>query len=111
MTSKFKLMSVCRSSRHFQQQIGHFTGCTGCFREWVSTKIREKAVTPWLNCAEEDCTAAIHPDDIASCGISTLLLLQFVEAFTTKHLARNDGFIPCSVCFHINCITNTGTKC
>lgn len=76
---------------------GHAQLCSDCFHQYVSLKVNEQAVVPWLCCPSPGCRHPLTPTDlIARAKLSTHQLAHLAAIYLRKRLVRaGDVFVSC----------------
>ncbi|CAF3439057.1 unnamed protein product [Rotaria sp. Silwood1] len=78
---------------------GHRVVCTSDFNRYLSVRIRDGDILPWIPCPAETCFVPCHVDNITQDGNLTYSdLLSFITTFMLKKLSRNENFITCIKC-------------
>lgn len=78
------VMSLCR----------HASTCYSCLGQYLSLKIKEEDVMPWVTCPEETCRVHIHCDDLLK-YLQTKEAAAFLLAHMSKILSQSGMFTKC----------------
>ena len=73
----------------------HAMCCRRCMRSYLSTKVRDEDVTPWIACPAPGCVEPLHPRHLVDL-LDLDQLYRFVAVFVRRHLKRNANWIACS---------------
>ncbi|CAF1039468.1 unnamed protein product [Didymodactylos carnosus] len=76
--------------------------CRDCFQQYLSIRIRDSEVMPWLPCPAEICPIPLSCKNILEDGgLKIEELLLFCQIYMNKKLNRNENFIQCKThdCF------------
>ncbi|CAF4205421.1 unnamed protein product [Rotaria sp. Silwood2] len=78
---------------------GHRVVCVDDFNRYLSVRIHDGDILPWIPCPAETCFVPCHVDNIIQDGNLTYSdLLSFLTTFMLKKLSRNENFIVCVKC-------------
>lgn len=78
---------------------GHRVICFDDFHQYLSMRIRDGEILPWIPCPAEICPVPCSPENIIHDGrLSHAQLLRFITTYMLKKLARNENFIVCIEC-------------
>jgi len=78
---------------------GHRVICSNDFNQYLSIRIRDGDILPWIPCPGESCSVPCHADNITQDGRLTYWeLLSFLTKYMIKKLSRNENFITCIQC-------------
>jgi hypothetical protein len=73
--------------------------CSKDFHDYLSIRIRDGDLIPWIACPADDCSIPCHPHNITDDGgLTSAELLRFICVYMLKMLSRNENFISCSQC-------------
>jgi hypothetical protein len=73
--------------------------CADDFNLYISYRVRDGDILPWIPCPAESCSVPCHAQNITEDGRLTYAeLLSFLSTFMLKKLSRNENFITCSHC-------------
>ncbi|CAF2695270.1 unnamed protein product [Rotaria sp. Silwood2] len=73
--------------------------CVDDFNRYLSVRIHDGDILPWIPCPAETCFVPCHVDNIIQDGNLTYSdLLSFLTTFMLKKLSRNENFIVCVKC-------------
>lgn len=73
--------------------------CSNDFHQYLSGRIRDGDLLPWIPCPAESCSIPCDVQNIVEDGQLTRdELLMFISKFMMKKLSRNENFISCSNC-------------
>ena len=73
--------------------------CPDDFHQYLSTRIRDGDLLPWIPCPAEVCSVPCDARNIIEDGrLSHGELLSFIVMYMSKKLARNENFITCVNC-------------
>ena len=82
-------------SRAPMRHCGHDRVCGECFAQYVSVRVRDGDVLPWLRCPEAHCRAPLHVSDLSRAAVDTECLLRLAQAHMQKTLARSQRWVAC----------------
>ncbi|CAF2959219.1 unnamed protein product [Rotaria sp. Silwood2] len=86
-------------SFHAFMACGHRVVCVDDFNRYLSVRIHDGDILPWIPCPAETCFVPCHVDNIIQDGNLTYSdLLSFLTTFMLKKLSRNENFIVCVKC-------------
>ncbi len=69
------------------------------FNRYLSVRIGDGDILPWIPCPAESCFVPCHADNITQDGrLSYWELLSFITTYMLKKLCRNENFITCIQC-------------
>ncbi len=73
--------------------------CPDDFHQYLSVRIRDGDLLPWIPCPAEICSVPCHAKNIIDDGRLTHgELLLFITNYMLKKLSRNENFITCIQC-------------
>eukprot|EP00455_Lapot_gusevi_P005105 TRINITY_DN12149_c0_g1_i5.p1 TRINITY_DN12149_c0_g1~~TRINITY_DN12149_c0_g1_i5.p1 ORF type:complete len:435 (-),score=127.23 TRINITY_DN12149_c0_g1_i5:77-1315(-) len=94
--------SVCYSEFDEQETLpvratfcGHQVICRGCFQNYISIRIRDKEVMPFIRCPEPECRIPLAVADLRSAGLDLPVLYSLAQTSLLKLLARQEKFANC----------------
>ncbi|CAF3865774.1 unnamed protein product [Adineta steineri] len=77
----------------------HCVLCTDDFNEYLTVRIRDGDILPWIPCPAESCSIPCHAENIVKDGhLKYFELLTFLTTYMLKKLSRNENFITCIHC-------------
>ncbi|CAF1219988.1 unnamed protein product [Didymodactylos carnosus] len=75
---------------------GHRMICRSCYQQYLSVRIRDGEVMPWLPCPGEVCPIPLSCQNLIHDGqLSVEQLLEFCQVYMNKKLNRNGNFVQC----------------
>ncbi|CAF3388288.1 unnamed protein product [Rotaria socialis] len=78
---------------------GHRVICPDDFHQYLSTRIRDSDLLPWIPCPAEVCSVPCDAKNIIEDGrLTHAELLSFITTYMLKKLSRNENFITCIQC-------------
>lgn len=73
--------------------------CPDCFHQYLSTRIHDADLLPWIPCPAEICGVPCDAQNLIEHGRLTHgELLSFITAYMLKKLSRNENFLTCIQC-------------
>ncbi len=73
--------------------------CANDFNQYLSIRIRDGDILPWIPCPAESCSVPCHVENIINNGgLIYSELLTFLTTYMLKKLSRNENFITCIHC-------------
>lgn len=67
--------------------------CTTCLTQYLTVRIKDEHIMPWIPCPREECLTPMHPHQFDI--LNPTSYWQFLVVYMQKKLSRNDNFIPC----------------
>ncbi|CAF1109533.1 unnamed protein product [Rotaria sordida] len=78
---------------------GHRMICPDDFHQYLSTRIRDGDLLPWIPCPAEICNVPCDAKNIIEDGrLTHPERLSFITTYMLKKLSRNENFITCIQC-------------
>ncbi|CAF0994339.1 unnamed protein product [Didymodactylos carnosus] len=75
----------------------HQVICRDCYQQYLSIRIRDGEVMPWIPCPGEVCPIPLSCQNLIYDGqLSVEQLLEFCQVHMSKKLNRNENFVPCT---------------
>jgi hypothetical protein len=73
--------------------------CRDDFHQYLSVRIRERDILPWIPCPAANCSVPCHVENFFQDAHLTIEeLFNFVSTFMLRKLARHRNFISCAHC-------------